>query len=152
MDVLTQLRQRIRTAEQELLAAKRLMLQLNLGIDAVEACIPRDIAAIQAVVIEHYYLEPNAMTAKSRAVRLSQPRMIAMALCRRLTRHSLEAIGLAFGGRDHGTVIHAERRVSELVGLEPEFAADVVLIEAQARRAIEEDAHRLAMLTEEVPA
>jgi chromosomal replication initiation ATPase DnaA len=143
MDVLTQLRQRISAAEQDLLAAKRLMLQLNLGIDAVEACIPRDIAAIQLVVIEHYYLEPTAMTTQNRAQRLSQPRMIAMTLCRRLTRHSLEAVGLAFGGRDRGTVIHAERRVSELVGLEPEFAGDVVLIEAKARQAIEDQVKRL---------
>jgi chromosomal replication initiator protein len=46
---------------------------------------------------------------------LARPRMLAMALAKELTEHSLPEIGDQFGGRDHTTVLHACRVVRELV-------------------------------------
>jgi len=45
---------------------------------------------------------------------VSRPRQVAMALSKELTTHSLPEIGDAFGGRDHTTVLHACRKVTEL--------------------------------------
>jgi chromosomal replication initiator protein len=66
---------------------------------------------IQRVVAEHYLLRPEDMTSKSRPQSIAFPRQVAMYLSRQLTRHSLAEIGAKFGGRDHGTVIHACRLV-----------------------------------------
>ena len=47
-----------------------------------------------------------------------------MALAKELTNHSLPEIGDHFGGRDHTTVIHACRKVKELINEAGEFAED----------------------------
>ena len=49
----------------------------------------------------------------ARAARVSWPRQVAIHLARELTGASLQAIGDAFGGRNHGTVLHACKRVAE---------------------------------------
>ena len=53
------------------------------------------------------------MTSKRRPQNIAFPRQIAMYLARELTKTSLSEIGEAFGGRDHGTVLHAHRLVGE---------------------------------------
>jgi chromosomal replication initiator protein len=53
------------------------------------------------------------MTSKRRPANIALPRMVAMYLSRRLTTSSLNEIGEAFGGRDHGTVLHANRTIEE---------------------------------------
>jgi chromosomal replication initiator protein len=49
---------------------------------------------------------------------------MAMALAKELTNHSLPEIGDAFGGRDHTTVLHAVRKIKELVESGGEVAED----------------------------
>jgi chromosomal replication initiator protein len=51
------------------------------------------------------------MTTKRRSANIAFPRQVAMYLCRTMTRGSLNQIGEAFGGRDHGTVLHACRLI-----------------------------------------
>jgi chromosomal replication initiator protein len=63
---------------------------------------------------------------RSRAV--ARPRQVAMYLSKQLTSRSLPEIGRAFGGRDHTTVMHAVRKVEELVKLDTAFAEDVELL------------------------
>jgi chromosomal replication initiator protein len=71
------------------------------------------IADIQAIVATHFDLSVELMTSPSRATRVAWPRQVAIHLARDLTQASLPAIGQAFGGRNHATVIHACKRVSE---------------------------------------
>ena len=47
---------------------------------------------------------------------MARPRQLAMALAKELTTHSLPEIGEAFNGRDHTTVLHACRKMKELLG------------------------------------
>ena len=54
----------------------------------------------------------SVLTGKRRPTCIAFPRQIAMYLSRRLTECSLKDIGNAFGGRDHGTVIHANKLVA----------------------------------------
>ena len=69
---------------------------------------------IQRTVANYFRIRPTDLSSKSRSRSITRPRQIAMALAKDLTRHSLPEIGDAFGGRDHTTVLHACRKVSEL--------------------------------------
>jgi chromosomal replication initiator protein len=69
------------------------------------------IEQIQKRVAEHFDIRLADMTSKRRPANIAFPRQIAMYLSRELTRSSLTEIGEAFGGRDHGTVLHAHRQV-----------------------------------------
>ena len=68
---------------------------------------------IQRRVAETYDLRLADMTSKRRPANIALPRMVAMYLSRRLTTSSLNEIGDAFGGRDHGTVLHANREIEK---------------------------------------
>jgi chromosomal replication initiator protein len=68
---------------------------------------------IQRRVAETYDLRLADMTSKRRPANIALPRMVAMYLSRRLTTASLNEIGEAFGGRDHGTVLHANREIEK---------------------------------------
>jgi chromosomal replication initiator protein len=75
------------------------------------------IEQIQRRVAEHFDVRIADMTSKRRPANIAFPRQVAMYLARELTKASLNEIGDAFGGRDHGTVLHAcklvKRRMTE---------------------------------------
>ena len=75
------------------------------------------IEQIQRRVAEHFDVRLADMTSKRRPASIAFPRQVAMYLARELTKASLNEIGDAFGGRDHGTVLHAcklvKRRMTE---------------------------------------
>ena len=71
------------------------------------------IADIQAVVAARFDLTVAQLTSPSRAAAVNWARQLAISLSRDLTTQSLPAIGKAFGGRNHTTILHACKRVSE---------------------------------------
>jgi len=71
------------------------------------------ISRIQAQVAAHYELAVSELISPSRAARIAWPRQVAIYLARELTSTPLGAIGDAFGGRNHATVLHACKRVSD---------------------------------------
>ena len=71
------------------------------------------ITSIQKTVSEHFDVKVSDITGRRRPANIAFARQIAMYLSRKLTRCSLMEIGEAFGGRDHGTVIHACKKVAE---------------------------------------
>ncbi|HVE73977.1 MAG TPA: chromosomal replication initiator protein DnaA [Mycobacteriales bacterium] len=68
-------------------------------------------AAIMAATAEYFGLTLEDLCGSSRSRALVTARQIAMYLCRELTELSLPKIGQMFGGRDHTTVIHADRKI-----------------------------------------
>ncbi|MCH9644963.1 MAG: chromosomal replication initiator protein DnaA [Gammaproteobacteria bacterium] len=70
---------------------------------------------IQRTVAEYYKIKVSDILSKRRNRSLARPRQVAMALAKELTNHSLPEIGDAFGGRDHTTVLHACRKIKELM-------------------------------------
>ena len=70
---------------------------------------------IQKKVVEYFDLRQSDMVSKRRPSNIAFPRQIAMYLSRILTNHSLQEIGECFGGRDHGTVIHACKTVENMM-------------------------------------
>jgi chromosomal replication initiator protein len=79
---------------------------------------------IQKTVAEYYKVKVSDILSKRRSRSIARPRQMAMALAKELTNHSLPEIGEHFGGRDHTTVIHACRKVKELLIAESDFAED----------------------------
>ncbi|EIQ01180.1 chromosomal replication initiator protein DnaA [Opitutaceae bacterium TAV1] len=92
------------------------------------------IEVIQKKVMEHFQLRPGDMTSKRRPNNIAIPRQIAMWLCRQLTRHSLQDIGDAFGGRDHGTVIHAGKAVENMIEQDPQMRGQIEFLKTQLSR------------------
>ncbi len=72
------------------------------------------IESIQKAVARYYKIRSTDLLSSNRSRSVTRPRQIAMTLTKELTNHSLPEIGDAFGGRDHTTVLHANRKVKEL--------------------------------------
>lgn len=80
---------------------------------------------IQRVVAEYYKIRVADLHSKRRSRSVARPRQVAMYLAKDLTHHSLPEIGEAFGGRDHTTVLHACRKIKELIAEDSDIAEDV---------------------------
>ena len=89
---------------------------------------------IQRKVAEHYDVRLADMTSKRRPANIAFPRQVAMYLARELTKCSLNEIGDAFGGRDHGTVLHAHRLVKKRVVEDEKTRQVVAMLDAQLQR------------------
>ncbi|MCL5099454.1 MAG: chromosomal replication initiator protein DnaA [Candidatus Omnitrophica bacterium] len=93
-----------------------------------------NIDLIQKRVAEHFDIRLSDMTSKRRPENIAFPRQIAMFLARQMTESSLSAIGDAFGGRDHGTVLHACRLVKDRMEVDPNIRQVVGYLEKQLLR------------------
>ena len=72
-------------------------------------------STIMAQTAAYFSLTVEDLCGTSRSRVLVNARQIAMYLCRELTELSLPKIGQTFGGRDHTTVMHADRKIRELM-------------------------------------
>jgi chromosomal replication initiator protein len=72
-------------------------------------------AMIMAATAEYFDTTVEELRGPGKTRALAQSRQIAMYLCRELTDLSLPKIGQTFGGRDHTTVMHADRKIRELM-------------------------------------
>jgi chromosomal replication initiator protein len=93
-----------------------------------------NIDVIQKKVAEHFDIRLADMTSKRRPENIAFPRQIAMFLARQMTESSLKAIGEAFGGRDHGTVLHACRLVKDRMEVDANVRQVVSYLEKQLTR------------------
>lgn len=73
------------------------------------------IALIQRAVADDFGVVTAGMVSPNRQASISLPRQVAMWAARKTTALSFAEIGTAFGGRDHGTVMHAVRAVEKLM-------------------------------------
>jgi chromosomal replication initiator protein len=83
---------------------------------------------IQKRVAEHFNVKMAEMTSSRRARVVARPRQVAMYLAKQLTSRSLPEIGRKFGGRDHTTVMHAVKKIEELIASDRALAEDVELL------------------------
>ena len=79
---------------------------------------------IQKTVSEYYNIKLSDLLSKRRSRSITRPRQLAMALTKELTNHSLPEIGEAFNGRDHTTVLHACKKITELRKEDPSQEED----------------------------
>ena len=64
-------------------------------------------------VAEHFNISPDDIRSAKRNKEISYPRQIAMYLCRKMTADSLQAVGNSLGKKDHTTIIHGEKKISD---------------------------------------
>lgn len=100
----------------------RTALAGRIGEQAARAVTPE---LIIEIVSRQYGLSPEDLTGKKRSQDIALPRQIAMYLCRSMTSMSTNAIGKAFGGRDHTTVLHGCDKVSETMETDFSFKKKV---------------------------
>ena len=128
----------IRVASYASLTGKKLTIEVVEGllreILHEEGRMTISIEAIQKKVAEHYDIRLADMTSKRRPENIAFPRQIAMYLSRALTESSLNTIGETFGGRDHGTVLHACRLVKDRMEVDSNVRQIVHYLEKQLMR------------------
>jgi chromosomal replication initiator protein len=79
---------------------------------------------IQQRVAEYFKMRVSDLLSRKRSRDIVRPRQLAMAFAKQLTDHSLPQIGDKFGGRDHTTVLHACRKIEELIKIDSKVAED----------------------------
>jgi chromosomal replication initiator protein len=128
----------IRVASYASLTGKKLSLPIVEGLLREvlheEGRYTVNIDAIQRKVAEHFDIRLADMTSKRRPENIAFPRQVAMFLSRQMTESSLNTIGEAFGGRDHGTVLHACRLVKDRMEIDPNVRQSVLYLEKQLLR------------------
>ena len=128
----------IRVASYASLTGKKLTLEVVEGLLREvlheEGRFSMSIELIQKRVAEHFDIRLADMTSKRRPENIAFPRQIAMFLARQLTESSLNTIGEAFGGRDHGTVLHACRLVKDRMEVDANVRQVVNYLEKQLQR------------------
>jgi chromosomal replication initiator protein len=83
---------------------------------------------IQKRTCDFFNIKISDLLSSSRQQLFVRPRHVAMFLCKELTTKSLPEIGKQFGGRDHATIIHAEKKVKEFCAEDPKFAHDLEIL------------------------
>ena len=84
-----------------------------------------NIEAIQNIVAAHFNLNIQEMLSARRSRSLARPRQIAMYLSKEYTTNSLPDTGRKFSNRDHTTVIHAVKKIDELIKKDNEIKQNV---------------------------
>jgi chromosomal replication initiator protein len=125
----------IRVSSFQSLTGKKLTIQVVEGLLREtlheEGRYTVNIESIQRRVAEHFDIRLADMTSKRRPENIAFPRQIAMFLSRQMTESSLNTIGEAFGGRDHGTVLHACRLVKDRMEVDAHVRQVVHYLEKQ---------------------
>jgi chromosomal replication initiator protein len=86
---------------------------------------------IQRVVARQYNVSRADLLSSRRTANVVRPRQVAMYLAKTLTLRSLPEIGRRFGGRDHTTVLHAVRKIENLVSTDTALAEEIELLKRQ---------------------
>lgn len=106
-------------------------IDTQLAAEALKDIIPSNrpkkitIRLIQDFVADKYNVTVDEFLSKKRTKTIAFPRQIAMYLCRELTEMSLPKIGQEFGGRDHTTVIHAHKKISDMIEEDTQFKREI---------------------------
>jgi len=99
---------------------RRKEITVDLAQQILKDSLPRakrslTIDDIQKKVAEEYNVSIEMMKAKKKTANIALARQVAMYLCRILTDLPLKVIGTGFGGRDHSTVIHAQKTIVQMI-------------------------------------
>ena len=111
---------RIQNRNPSLQDAKLILKDLFSNMNAVV-----NIEDIQKIVVNFYDISITDFLSARRSRHIARPRQIAMYLSKKLTTKSLPEIGRKFTGRDHTTVIHAIKKIEDLMHNDKKFALEV---------------------------
>ncbi|WP_306930625.1 MULTISPECIES: chromosomal replication initiator protein DnaA [Agrobacterium] len=110
----------------------------NLSVERVDELLAHLVGAgeakrvriedIQRIVARHYNVSRQELVSNRRTRVIVKPRQVAMYLAKMLTPRSFPEIGRRFGGRDHTTVLHAVRKIEELISGDSKLGHEVELL------------------------
>jgi len=110
----------------------------NLSIERVDELLAHLVGAgearrvriedIQRVVARHYNVSRQELVSNRRTRVIVKPRQVAMYLSKTMTPRSFPEIGRRFGGRDHTTVLHAVRKIEDLISGDSKLSHEVELL------------------------
>lgn len=110
----------------------------DLSIDRVDELLAHLVGAgepkrvriedIQRIVARHYNVSRQELVSNRRTRVIVKPRQIAMYLSKTMTPRSFPEIGRRFGGRDHTTVLHAVRKIEELISGDQKLSHEIELL------------------------
>lgn len=83
---------------------------------------------IQRIVARHYNVSRQELVSNRRTRVIVKPRQIAMYLSKTMTPRSFPEIGRRFGGRDHTTVLHAVRKIEEMIAADQKLSHEIELL------------------------
>ena len=95
------------------------IITLDIAVEALKDQIKghsiyqNDVQRIQRVVCDYYKISIDQMKGKNRNNDVNFPRQVAIYLCRELTTESFPKIGSYFGGRNHSTIISADKKIRQ---------------------------------------
>jgi chromosomal replication initiator protein len=90
---------------------------------------PLDINTIAKAVARRFRIKLSELRGATRVARVVRARGLVILLSRRLTTASLQVIGEYFGGRDHSTILHANRKLEESLSSDPELSQALLELE-----------------------
>ena len=97
------------------------VLSQTVGVEERKINVPE----ILEVVSRYYNIEESDIVSRKRKRAIVQARQVVMYLSKELTEASLAAIGAEMGGRDHSTVIYADRAIRDLLDTDTKFQAEL---------------------------
>ena len=106
-------------------------ITLDLAIDALTDFVNKgmgeknNIQRIQRIVAEYFQISVEDIRSKKRNSNISNPRQIAMYLCRTMTDESFPRIGIEFGGKDHSTVMHSVEKIEKEIKANKDLANQI---------------------------
>lgn len=106
-------------------------LQLRDMLQEEKTVTEVSITDIQNIVAQEFKIRISDINGRRRTANIAHPRQVAMYLARKHTQSSLQDIGAAFGGRDHGTVIHAAKTIEEKLAADYELREVIERLSAQ---------------------
>lgn len=124
--------------------------QISKALSLEPGSVQPDVLLIQNLTAKHFFLTREQMLSPTQTYLVVWPRQIAMWLCRELAVNSnpvclhlsFDEIGQQFGGRDHGTVMHACEKVKEVLEMPQRETAAVRQLFAEAQAALATDGHK----------
>ncbi len=102
--------------------AARQLLQDQIDVTSTSRV---ECGSIIETVADYYRLSVDDLLSRSRKREIASARQTAMYLCRELTNESYASIGSRFGGRDHSTVIHAHKKVTDRKDVETAYRREI---------------------------
>lgn len=106
-------------------------IDVQLTTEALKDIIPNNrpkkitVKSIQQLIAKKYNITVEEILSKKRTKSIAFPRQIAMYMAREMTDMSLPKIGEEFGGRDHTTIIHGHKKITEEIKQDQTIASEI---------------------------
>lgn len=106
-------------------------IDLNITNEALKDFFTKSIISknnidkVQQVIANHYNISVDNLKSKKRNAEISEPRQIAMYICRNIFNEPLQKIGIEFGGKNHTTVMHSVNKIEQELKVNPEFNVEI---------------------------